>query len=111
MNTQKIKTDNPSHLQTRVKWYSMHLPGYAEVELLVLLRMPRPKNSAMTLKPSALFFSCVKNLSCGRARKHKSRASVNIYDSWDSLSPSAPDMCTLTAADTSYCGGTYSFRE
>lgn len=30
----------------------------------MLFSSPLPKNSAMTLKPSALLRSCVKNLSC-----------------------------------------------
>ena len=40
---------------------------YAGAPAEVLFSSPRPKNSAITVKPSALLFSCVKNLSCRTA--------------------------------------------
>ena len=41
-----------------------YIEGADAVEAAVTLRRPRPKKLATTLKPSALLFSCVKNLSC-----------------------------------------------
>ena len=38
----------------------------------LLFSSPRPKNSAITLKPSELLFSCVKNLSCRATSTHAS---------------------------------------
>jgi len=54
----------------------------------VLFSSPRPKNSAITLKPSALFLSCVKNLSCARAALPLS--STDAVESHSSLKGQAP---------------------
>ena len=43
-----------------------HTDGEATPDAAVAFKRPRPKKSATTPKPSALLFSCVKNLSCAQ---------------------------------------------
>ncbi len=63
--------------------------------------MPRPKKSAITLKPSALFRSCVKNLSCENASQLLSAKKDLAAARWQALSLNALELLARARLHTS----------